>query len=214
MSPDSGQRKDWWEYYDKRAREGVRTVGHALSYWTGLGVKTTAGEIQEEGRAVQRTLRSLESTTFVEVGAGPGTFTADLPGVGVAVDQSEGALKVLRSVLADVAVVRADAFCLPLRNRAVRRVFASHLYGLLTPTERLALLREARRVADELVVLDAGRPVGVPKEHWQRRTISGDGEYRIFRRHFLADELAEELSGTVLYSGRFYVVVHSTWATT
>ena len=214
VDPNSPEQAERWRYYDLRAREGVRTVGHALNYWAGLGVKTTAAAIEEEAGCVQRLLRSLAPTTFAELGAGPGTYTADLPGIGVAVDQSDSILRVLRSIVPQTPVVRADARRLPMRDQAVERVFCTQIYGLLTPPEREALVREVRRVADDLVVLDAGRPEGVPGEHWQQRTISGgEGPFRIYRRHFRGDELADELRGEALYSGQFYVLVHTGWAT-
>jgi len=196
-----------WEYYDRRAGEGTRTIGHALAYWKGLGVEATAADIAAEATEVRRLIRSMQPSTFVEVGAGPGTFTADLPGSGVALDQSDAALRVLRSGHAHTPVVRGDALRLPVRDRAVARVFAAHIYGLLTEEERGPFLSEARRIAEELVVVDAGRPPGVPPEHWQRRTLGGGESFRVFRRHFDAAALAAEIGGRPLFSGRFYVMV-------
>jgi hypothetical protein len=89
----------------------------------------------------------------------------------------------------------------------LERVFATHIYGLLRKPERGWFLAEAHRVADELIVLDAGRPVGVPAEQTQRRTLSGGGRFEIYRRHFDAEELAQELGGRPVFSGRFYVLV-------
>jgi SAM-dependent methyltransferase len=202
-----GDQPSSWEYYDRRAAEGTRTIGHALAYWTGLGVQATAADIEAEALEVQRLLRSMKPACFVEIGAGPGTFTADLPGWGIALDQSEAALRVLRSGPAETPVVRADALRLPLRDRAVVRAFAAHIYGLLIEQERLSFLSEARRVADRLVVVDAGRPVGVAAEQWQQRTLSGGERFSIYRRHFDAEQLARELDGRPLFSGRFYVLV-------
>jgi SAM-dependent methyltransferase len=201
------ERPPSWEYYDRRAYEGARTIGHALAYWTGLGVDATAADIEAEAVEVRRLLGSLSPSPFVEVGAGPGTFTADLPGWGIALDQSEAALRVLRSGPADTPVVRADAFGLPLRDRAVTRVFAAQIYGLLTQEQRGPFLSEVRRIAKELVVIDAGRPPGVPAEHWQSRTLDGSETFRVFRRHFEPEALAAEIDGRPLFSGLFYVVV-------
>jgi SAM-dependent methyltransferase len=203
----TGWRASFWEYYDHRAAQGVRGIGHAVDYWTGLGVPATAADIEAEASQVQRHLRSLVPARFVEVGAGPGTFTADLPGEGVALDQSNAALRVLRTTSAQVAVVRADALHLPFRERALGRAVATHLYGLLPPADRRGLVSEARRVAAELVGLDAGRPEGVPTEHWQDRTLPDGGRYQILRRHFSGEALADELGGRSLLSGRFYVLV-------
>jgi hypothetical protein len=94
-----------------------------------------------------------------------------------------------------------------MRDRAVGRVFAAHIYGLLTVEERRPFLCEDRRIAEELVVVDAGRPPGVPAEHWQPRTLGGGKTFRVFRRHFDAEALAAEIDGRPLFSGRFYVMV-------
>ena len=195
-----------WEYYDRRAFEGTRTIDHALAYWTRLGVEATAADIEVEAVEVRRLLGSMLPIPFVEVGAGPGTFTAYLPGWGIALDQSEAALRVLRSGHPDTPVVRGDTLRLPVRDRAVVRVFAAHIYGLLTEDQRGQFLSEARRVADEIVVVDAGRPLGVPSEHWQRRSVGGE-TFMVFRRHFDSEALAAEVNGRPLFSGRFYVVV-------
>jgi hypothetical protein len=103
--------------------------------------------------------------------------------------------------------VQADAFRLPFRDRALERVVGTHIYGLLRETERESFLTEARRVADQLLVLDAGRPIGVAPEETQLRTLPGGDRFEIFRRHFHAEELARELGGRPLFSGRFYVLV-------
>lgn len=196
-----------WEYYELRVAQGVPGISNAVAYWTGLGVETSAEEIAAEAAQVETALRSLPPATFVEVGAGPGTFTNMLPGWGIALDQSAAALRTLREGNRSVPVVRADARHLPLADRAVERVFATHLYGLLDTATATVVISEARRVAHEIVVLDAGRPEGVPREQWQDRTLPDGSEWRIFRRHFTPDVLAEELRGSVLFGGRFYVLI-------
>ena len=155
-------------------------------------------------------LHSLEPTTYLEVGSGPGTYTSILPGKGIALDQSAAALRVLLSRESGVPVIRADALQLPLRDRCVGRVFAAHIYGILAEPGRTALLQEARRVGSQIIVLDSGRPAGVSAEEWQQRTSGLDRRvYRVLRRHFDAHELADEIGGRVLFAGRFYVVVIS-----
>jgi len=44
---------------------------------------------------------------------------------------------------------------------AFDRFFSAHLYGLLLPSEREPFLAEAHRVASEVVILDAGRPLSL-----------------------------------------------------
>ena len=155
-------------------------------------------------------LHSLEQATYLEVGSGPGTYTSVLPGKGIALDQSAAALRLLLSRVSGVPAIRADALDLPLHDRSVACVFATHIYGILDESGRDALLEEARRVASRMVVVDSGRPAGVPAEQWQQRTSGLDEQiYNVLRRHFDAQELADEVGGQVLFAGRFYVVVAS-----
>ena len=207
MEPAQLHRLRSWEYYDRRAQEGQRTVRHAAEYWTGLGVEITEADIEAEGLELRALLRSLAPATFAEIGAGPGTFTSDLPGSGLALDQSDAALRVLLAGSPTVPAVRADACQLPFRDRALARVIATHIYGLLRKAERRSFIAEAHRVADKLIVLDAGRPTGVPPEQTQRRTLQGGASFEIYRRHFDAEELAQELGGKPVFAGRFYVLV-------
>lgn len=202
-------RKALWDYYDRRVAQGVPGLANARTYWSGLGVETTEREIAEEAMELERRLRNLDPLMFADVGSGPGTFTAMLPGWGLAVDQSDAALRVLLERMPAMPAVRADAGNLPLRDGAVARFFAAHLYGLLLEDERRAFLSEARRVAAEVLLLDAGRPTGVNAEEWQHRTLLDGSQHRVFRRHFAADQLASEIRGEVLFGGRFYVLVRS-----
>ena len=221
MSEDSDYRVQLWDYYDRRVEfraqnaargqdDESRQVRNALEYWHGLGVAASASELEAEDAHVRGVLNSLESTTYLEVGSGPGTYTSILPGKGIALDQSAAALRVLVSRLSEISAIRADALQLPLRDRSVGRVFAAHIYGILAEPDRTTLLQEARRVGSQIVVLDAGRPAGVSAEEWQQRTTGLDRQlYRVLRRHFDAHELADEIGGKVLFAGSFYVVVIS-----
>lgn len=222
VSEDSAYRDQLWDYYDRRvqfrAQDGLarvlddesRGVRTALEYWHGLGVTVTSSELRAEDAQVREVLQSLEPTPYLEVGSGPGTYTSILPGTGIALDQSAAALRVLLSREPGIPVIRADALQLPLRDQSVGRVFAAHIYGILAEHDRATLLHEARRVGSHVVVVDAGRPVGVSAEEWQQRTSGLDRqEYRVLRRHFDAHELAHEIGGKVLFAGRFYVVVTS-----
>lgn len=203
----SSPRPSLWEYYDRRVAQGVPGISNAVAYWSGLGVATSADDIAAEAMQVEKALRSLPPATFVEVGAGPGTFTNMLPGWGLAIDQSAAALRTLLKGNPSVPVLRADARHLPLTDRAVERVFATHIYGLLDAPTATAVIDEARRVAHQVVILDAGCPQGVPKQHWQQRILPDGSQWQIFRRHFTPDALADEVSGSVLFGGRFYVLI-------
>jgi SAM-dependent methyltransferase len=200
-------RRSLWEYYDRRTTERLPGIANAHAYWNGLGVNVSIQDIVADAHQLEQCLRELPPTRFVDVGAGPGSFTGFLPGPGLAIDQSQRALKALRALVPHVPVVRADALQLPLADRSVDRLFAAHLYGLLLPEERMDLLAEARRVAREVLILDAGRPEGVQAAEWQERRLSDGTQYRVFRRHFDAKTLAAEVGGEVLFDGTFYVLV-------
>lgn len=206
MSP-SNHRESLWTYYDRRDYEGG--VAGAFRYFRNLGVEVTPEAIGEELREITRQLARLPPTTFVDVGAGPGVFTAQLPGSGFAVDQSARALRRLRGENADVPVIRGDATALPLAAKAVTRVFAGHLYGHLEPDERKAFLAEIRRVADEFVILDSGLPPGALAEEWQRRTLPDGTTHTVYKRHFTIETLSAEVRGDPLFAGRYYVLVRS-----
>lgn len=203
------RRRHLWEYYDRRVTERLPGIANAHEYWTGLGVPVEIEDIAAEAGRLEQCLRTLPPARFVDVGAGPGTFTGLLPGTGLAIDQSPRALHALRAQVPKVPAVRADALRLPLADQSVGRFFAAHLYGLLLSGEREGLLTEARRVAREVLILDAGRPDGVPEAEWQERTLLDGTPYRVFRRHFDGETLASEVGGVVLFDGDFYVVVSS-----
>ena len=200
-------RRSLWAYYDRRVAGRLPGLDNAHDYWTCRGVTVELEDIAAEAAQLERLLRELSAVRFVEVGAGPGTFTRYLSGSGIAIDQSRKALDVLRAEAPGVPVIQADAIALPVGPHAVDRCFSAHLYGLLLPGERESFLAEARRVASEVVILDAGRPRGVSAEEWQERTLPGGHRYRVFRRHFDADALAAEVGGVVLFAGQFYVLV-------
>jgi SAM-dependent methyltransferase len=200
-------RRSLWDYYDRRVTGRLPGLANACDYWTGRGVEVEIGDIASEATRVEEHLRELSPQSYVDVGAGPGTFTGLLPGTGIALDQSRRALAVLRGVAPEVPAVQADALQLPLPDQAVTRFFSAHLYGLLLPNERQAFLAEGHRVATEVVILDAGRPLGVRAEEWQERTLPDGGCFKVFRRHFDPEVLAAEVGGDVLFGGHFYVLV-------
>ena len=87
---------------------------------------------------------------------------------------------------------------------------SGHFYGHLRPLERRAFLREARRVAPELVVVDSALREGVEPEETQERSLSDGSRWRVYKRYFDPAALAEELGGgRVLWAGRWFVAVAS-----
>jgi hypothetical protein len=106
-------------------------------------------------------------------------------------------------------VVRGDSLALPLADKAVGRIFAGHLYGHLEEDERLVFLAESRRVANELVILDSGRPPGAKAEEWQTRGLANGTSYTVYKRHFKVGELLAEVGGEPLFSGSYYILIRS-----
>jgi hypothetical protein len=91
---------------------------------------------------------------------------------------------------------------------SVERVFAGHIYGILDKPGRYALLtkRAGSHARSSWSILD-DLPV-CPQSNGSNALFGQDGEvFSVFRRHFEAQELADEIGGRVLFAGRFYVAV-------
>jgi ubiquinone/menaquinone biosynthesis C-methylase UbiE len=107
--------------------------------------------------------------------------------------------------------VQGDALALPFPNRAFGRVFTGHFYGHLDPEERAAFLAEARRVAGELVVVDAAVRPDHDVEEIQQRELEDGTVWPVLKRFFTPESLLAELGGgATLYSGPWFVVVRTT----
>jgi ubiquinone/menaquinone biosynthesis C-methylase UbiE len=106
--------------------------------------------------------------------------------------------------------VRGDAFDLPFPDGSFDRVFTAHFYGHLEPDDAARFLGEARRVARELVVVDASRAHSTVDAEWQERVLNDGSRWQVFKRFFTPDGLAAELSGgETLHAGHAFVVVRS-----
>lgn len=79
---------------------------------------------------------------------------------------------------------------------------------MLQAPEQRTLVREARRVAPELVVLETAATMVGRSEGWEERSLRDGSWHRIYRRYFTAEGLARELGGgRVLFAGRWFVIV-------
>ena len=100
---------------------------------------------------------------------------------------------------------------LPFADGEFDRVFTGHFYGHLLAEERTAFVAEARRVAGELVVVDSALREGVEPEQWQSGRSRTARSHRVYKRYFVASELADELGGgEVLHAGDWFVAVRAT----
>jgi ubiquinone/menaquinone biosynthesis C-methylase UbiE len=191
-------------YYDRRAAE--------YDDWylgSGLFADRERPEWETELAAVVHAIGSLDPKRTLDVACGTAFITRHLPGNVVALDFSQAMLDVARSRVI-TPLVRGDALALPFGDGTFERIFTGHFYGHLRDDERMAFLREARRVGHELIVLDAARRERVPGEQMQERTLSDGSRHVIYKRFFRSRQLSSELgSGRALFEGRWFVLVSS-----
>jgi ubiquinone/menaquinone biosynthesis C-methylase UbiE len=196
---DDGMRR----YYDARAAEYD-------DWWLGTGLFASRDRPgwAREREALAAVVRDLEPVRTLDVACGTAFLTRLLSGQVTAIDQSERMVQTARARMPHARVLRADAVPLPFAADEFNRVFTSHFYGHLLERERASFLAEARRVAEELVVVDSAlRPDGTP-EAWQERTLNDGTAHRVYKRWFTAGGLAAELGGgEVLFDGDWFVAV-------
>ena len=154
-------------------------------------------------------MAELPARRTLDVACGTGFLTRHLAGYVVGIDQSPAMVTIAQSRLPHGLALSADALELPFADGAFERVFTGHFYGHLPPGEQAAFLTEARRVADELVVVDTARRPDVPAERWDERVLNDGSTHRVFKRFLNGSELAEEIGGTVLLDGRWFVAALS-----
>jgi SAM-dependent methyltransferase len=190
-------------YYEQRAVESD-------DWWLGTGLfreRERPGWDAEVGEIV-KLLESLEPARVLDVACGTGFLTRHLRGDVTAIDQSPSMAEIARARLPHARVTVADAVPLPFAGGEFERVFTSHFYGHLLERERTVFLREARRVASALVVVDSALRPGVEPEERQQRMLNDGSYHEVYKRYFTGPGLAEELGGgEVLHAGHWFVVV-------
>lgn len=192
-------------YYERRAAEYD-------DWWLGTG--RFAGRQRpvwrEETEALTRTLEALPPARTLDVACGTGFLTQHLRGEITGLDQSASMLELARAKVPEGRFVRGDALELPFADDSFERVLTSFFYGHLEEDDRDAFLREARRVADELVVVDSALHDGVEPVEWQERILNDGSRWQVYKRYFEPDSLAEELGGgRTLFAGRWFVAVQA-----
>jgi demethylmenaquinone methyltransferase/2-methoxy-6-polyprenyl-1,4-benzoquinol methylase len=192
-------------YYDSRAAE--------YDEWylgTGRFAERDRPGWDAEIEALRRTLEALPPAKTLDVACGTGFLTRHLPGEIVGLDQSESMLEEARRQAPDATYVAGDALSLPFEDDSFTRVFTGHFYGHLEEPEREQFLREARRIAPELVIVDSGIQPDVPAEEWQDRILNDGTRWEVYKRYFTPEKLAAELGGgNAVFAGRWFVAVRS-----
>jgi demethylmenaquinone methyltransferase/2-methoxy-6-polyprenyl-1,4-benzoquinol methylase len=192
-------------YYDARAPEYDE-------WYRGLGRfdELDRPEWDADVRELEHVVASLPPKRTLDVACGTGFLTRHLRGDVVGLDQSARMLAVAGEQAPNAELVRGDALELPFDERSFERVFTGHFYGHLEPDGRLRFLREARRVAPELVVVDAITRTDRNAEELQERVLNDGSRWTVYKRYFEPEQLAEELGGgEVLLANRWFVVVRA-----
>ena len=192
------------EYYDKRAQEYD-------NWWLGRGLYATRDRPgwEDELDEVAQLLGALPPVRTLDVACGTGFITQHLRGDVVGLDQSARMLEEASARLPHATFVQGDALELPFPNDSFGRLFTSYFYCHLEEPERTRFLAEARRVADELIVMGSHADDGEERERWEERMLEDGSTWQVYKRVFDPDALAAELDGDVLHAGRWFVVVRS-----
>jgi ubiquinone/menaquinone biosynthesis C-methylase UbiE len=192
-------------YYEARAREYDDWV-----YGTGLFAERHRPGWHAEREQMQDAVAAMSEARTLDIACGTGWLTQHLPGEIVGLDASAAMLEVAGERIPDAEFLLGDALDLPFEDGSFERITTGHFYGHLEDDDRARFLSEARRVADEFVVIDSALHDGVEPIEWQDRVLSNGSRWEVYKRYFVASELAEELGGgEVLFEGNWFVVVRS-----
>jgi ubiquinone/menaquinone biosynthesis C-methylase UbiE len=192
-------------YYERREPEYD-------DWYQGVGLYAgrEAPGFAEEVEEIVRVVGELPSLRTLDVACGTGYLTRHLRGDVTGLDQSPSMLAIAAARMPGATFVRGDGAALGYSDASFERVFTAHFYGHLEPAERSRFLAEARRVARELVVIDASRGHSGVDEEWQERALRDGSRWRVFKRFFTPEGLLAELGGgQTLFSGRWFVAVRS-----
>ena len=189
-------------YYEARAREYD-------DWWLGRGLYADNRPPDWDGERalLESWIAELPPARTLDVASGTGFMTRHLRGDVVGLDQSASMLDVARKQVPGAEFRQGDALDLPFDDGSFDRLFASYFYCHLEEDERLRFLAEARRVARELVVVGTVLGEGEEPARWDERVLKDGTRWKVFKRVFVPDELAEELGGRVLHRSRLFLMV-------
>ena len=155
-------------------------------------------------------VRALPPARTLDVACGTGFLTRHLRGDVVGLDQSVNMLAIAEEQAPEAIFVQGDGLDLPFDDDAFDRVFTGHFYGHLDPEGRGRFLEEARRVAPELVIVDAAVRHDHASEEIQQRELPDGSVWPVLKRFFTPETLADELGGCeTLYEGPWFLVVRA-----
>ena len=192
-------------YYDRRADEYDE-------WYMGQGrfARRERAGWDDELLRLAAVLSELGPGPTLDVACGTGFLTRHLRGRVTGLDASPAMARIAAQRLPEALVVTGDALSLPFPDGSFARVLTAHFYGHLQPGEGRAFVAEARRVAGELVVVDAALRDAVRPEEWQERVLNDGSRHRVYKRYFTGEGLASELGGgDILLAGRWFVAVRA-----
>jgi ubiquinone/menaquinone biosynthesis C-methylase UbiE len=165
----------------------------------------------EERAELAEAIAALAPAKTLDVACGTGFLTQHLPGGVTGLDQSEAMLRIARERVPGATFVRGDALELPFPDGEFERLFASYFYCHLEDEDRERFLSEARRMAQELVVVATFRAFERPAERFEERILDDGSRWQVYKRYFEPEQLVAELGGgEVLFHGeRYFVMVRS-----
>jgi ubiquinone/menaquinone biosynthesis C-methylase UbiE len=193
------------DYYHARAPEYD-------DWWVGRGrfADRDRPGWNDELEQLASVVANLAPFRTLDVACGTGFLTRHLKGDVVGVDQSEAMLEIARRQAPAAQFLAGDALALPFDNRSFDRLFTSYFYCHLEAKDREQFLREARRVAGELVVVGSILRPGEQAERWEERMLNDGSRWSVYKRVFEPEQLADELGGgRTLFAGRWFVVVQA-----
>jgi ubiquinone/menaquinone biosynthesis C-methylase UbiE len=193
------------EYYDTRAPEYD-------DWYLGRGkfAERDRPEWDAELARLAAAISALTPGRTLDVACGTGFLTRHLRGDVVGLDQSDRMLAEAMRQAPHATYVRGDGLALPFSNDSFSRVFTGHFYGHLDEEERAAFLGEARRVARELVIVDASLAHSDVEVDVQERILNDGTRWEVYKRWFTGAGLVAELGGgETLHEGRWFVVVRA-----
>jgi len=192
-------------YYDARAQEYD-------DWYLGIGLYSDRERPgwEDELAGLVGAIEALTPARTLDVACGTGYATRWLRGEVTGLDQSANMLAIARERNPEATFVQGDALALPFEDDSFDRVVTMSFYGHLEGSERERFLAEARRVAGELVVVDAALRDDTEPEEQQERILNDGSVWTVYKRYFTAAGLTEELGGgETVYDGRWFVVVRS-----
>jgi ubiquinone/menaquinone biosynthesis C-methylase UbiE len=191
-------------YYHARAREYD-------DWWLGhnLYADNHRPGWDDERAQLERWIAGLPPKRTLDVACGTGFMTRRLHGEVTGLDQSDAMLEVARGQVPGATFVQGDALDLPFDDGEFERVFSSYFYCHLEEDDRARFLAEVRRVASELVIVGSRLQSDEEAERWDERVLSDGTRWRVFKRVFDPEALAQELDGRVLQQSHYFVMACS-----